>query len=521
MVIRHRLALLVLFGASSLSSQAAVLQVHADATAMELGKPLQLVIQAKATAAGEVPDLAALDLSALRRDFEIVRRRQADATGHGTSGQQLELTLYPRRTGTLFIPALALREARSQPVRIRVRPGQARGQAIRLDSELSTTRPWQRQQVLLRITITTADAFASLHSEPPQLPGFETVLLPPHRQPVRVNGKPGARLAIGWALFPLQPGTQQLELPAILYRVGGVTQRRYYLPPLALQVRPLPPYLPPTIPVGRVRISSQVQPTRLIRPGHLGFWTINLEAPDLLPAWLPAVLRQLKDTDAIHYLPAKSRRRLTPAATGVNAEVSHVIPFKALRNGPLALPVLEVQVFDPERGRLLRIRHQPRPPWSLGLVWQGVLLVLGLAMLYWLGRHGYRAWSNYRQRRRLRLKALARLQQAATPQEICAALRLFGQMLGWPVNLSVSAWQARWQAQFMAPPELPHWLAQLAAACYGRAQQCDLPALRGQLHALLANPRSSQKPAEPGTAPDPWQPEAFSRLPPAGKTAPP
>lgn len=165
MVIRPWLAWLILFSAGSLSGQAAVLQVHADAPAVELGNPLHVVVQAKAAAASEIRSLADLDLSALRQDFEIVRQRHADASDNGASKQQLELTLYPRRTGALVIPALAFRDARSQPVRIQVRPGRAQGQAIRFASELSTVRPWLRQQVLIRITITTADAFASLHSE--------------------------------------------------------------------------------------------------------------------------------------------------------------------------------------------------------------------------------------------------------------------------------------------------------------------------------------------------------------------
>jgi hypothetical protein len=412
----------------------------------------------------------------------------------------------------LRIPPLTFHGTRSQPVRIRVQPGQARGQAIRFDTELSTARPWQRQQVLLRVSITTAEAFASLRSEAPQLPGFETVLLPPQRQSVSLNGQPGARLAIGWALFPLRPGRQQLELPVIDYRVGGVTRRRYYLPAITLEVRPLPPYLPPTVPVGRLSISSTVQPDHLIRPGQLGFWTVKLASPDLLPALLPAVLRQLQDSDGIHYLPAKSRRRTNPTATGVHGEVRHAIPFKARRNGPLALPDLEVQVFDPDAGRLVRLRHQPRRPWSLGLAWQGLFITLGLVMLYRLGRRAGRAVSAARQRRHLRRRALAQLQQAASPQQICAALRLYGRMLGWPRNLSLSAWQARWHEQFTAPPELPRWLAQLRSACYGQPEQhFDVAGLQRQLLALLARPRRRRKYSDPDTAPDPWQPESFTR----------
>ncbi|HDP89449.1 MAG TPA: hypothetical protein ENN42_05760 [Thioalkalivibrio sp.] len=301
---------------------------------------------------------------------------------------------------------------------------------------LSDERVWTREAVLVTVEVAAADRFAVLETEVPDLPGMEAVVLPFARE--------SDRLRIGWALFPQAPGEYRLHLPPVGYRLGGTTEREYRLPPQSLHVRALPAYIPPTLSVGEVRIESRIEPAGLLRPGRLAYWRVRLTGAGLLPESLPAILQQLESTKDIEFLSPASRRQKAPALDGVHGEVVHEIPFKPLRNGMLRLPTLEFQYFDPDTGRLQRVRHQPPATPVVGIGWRIVLVLLLSAVvlvgLVSAGRRLRQAWA----RRRARRRALVQLRAAVNAEEIIAALRQHAQAEGWGANLTAGGWLRRW-----------------------------------------------------------------------------
>ncbi len=476
-VTRRLLGLLLFLSLPLSASQAVTLSMTPSQSRVEQGKAFDLLIEARDMELR----LETVDLSAIKKAFRLVASDYSKSRD-GTR-QFLSLRLYPRLTGKVHLPPLVAGPGRSPPLDIEVMAARANEEPIRLTYRQSASTLWERQQLRVEVEVQTPDQFASLRldEEEARLSGFEIIPLPPSRDWIDVDGKRRTRLRIGWLLFPLASGMQTLELPAIGYHLGGARRARYFLPVLTLQVRPLPPYIPPTLPVGKLGMTSTITPGGWLSSGELAEWTIHMQSDSLLPFWFPAVLRQLKSTTQIHFFPASTTRQTRPDRTGMHSQVVHHIPFKPLNNGRVELPALQFQYFDPERGRLVDVSHAPARPWTLSPLLQVVLPLLLLAVLYRPLRHVLRNLAHYLQRRKLTRQALTHLAEARSLADIQQALRQFARAEGWPQNFSLTAWQRRFESRYRHNQVLRDALQELANACYARAPQVDVEALKGRL----------------------------------------
>ena len=365
--------------------------------------------------------------------------------------------------------------------------------------QLSGETVWTREALYVTVEVADADRFAVLETGTPQLPGMEAVLLPHRRE--------AGRLRIGWALFAQAPGAYRLELPPVHYRLGGVTEHSYQVPPQLVTVRALPAYIPPTLSVGGVRIESAVEPAGLLRPGRLAYWRIRLAGDAVLPEALPHVLQQIESTADVDFLAPRSRRQMTPATDGVHGEVVHEIPFKPRGSGLVRLPALEYQYFDPATGRLERVRHAPPTVLALAPGWRLlsglVLLVLVAAGGYIAGRRLQRAW----RRRRAGAAALQRLAVAGDAATVMQALQAHARAAGRPAGPGFDAWLAGWERRYGADAALAGYLEALVAMRYGRADTASLPVLRDALVRHLRQP--PRRPTRPRRRGGDWLPAYF------------
>lgn len=112
-----RALLLLLALLASPAAWAATLTASVDRTSVEMGETLTLVLSLSGGDSTRPPDLAALGA-----DFDILDRRRGSrpvmADGKRVVVNDWVLTLAPRRTGTLTIPALSVSGASSDPIRI-------------------------------------------------------------------------------------------------------------------------------------------------------------------------------------------------------------------------------------------------------------------------------------------------------------------------------------------------------------------------------------------------------------------
>lgn len=344
--------------------------IELESRQVELGQPLSGALHTRGIPQAPTPD----DLKPLEQGFSLQEIGTVETSEiEGAALSRLPFTLYPRQSGTLTLPALAIAGRHSETLSVEVAAAQAQGVPLTVTLGISTTNPWVREQVLITMEVITPDRFASLAIEPPKLPGFEVIPLAGERVRLETAEGERTRLRSGLALFALTPGPQRLRLPHVHYRLDGGTRRLFPLPEPELEVKPLPPYVPPTLPVSRVRIDSTLEGGGVRLPHELGFWQLRLEADAVPPGWLPPLQRSLVNNSHIRFLPPQSEHSAAANVEGVNARVVHRVPFSALGDGRLALPTLRVDYFDPATGRLERAVHQPLRPLVLGIparVWR-------------------------------------------------------------------------------------------------------------------------------------------------------
>jgi hypothetical protein len=440
-----------------------------DRSSSELGKPVNLVI----TADDSKQDLSALPLDELRDTFAIGSRDYTKElldtdTRTTISRQQLRLQLYPRRKGKLTAPSIRIGKRFTREIPLDVVAAKHKGKPIDVDWQLSQAKTWQREQVMVRIRITTPEEFATLELQNEEVHGFEITPLPVTRANITDNANKRTVLTTGWSVLPLLPGTRTLALPAIEYHSDGVRRRLFYLPTIKLTVRPLPSYLPPTIPVGKIEVNSRVSPEKIHYPGEVAYWNITLTSQSLPPYWLPPVLRQVKSDKNVEFLPASSKRELRPDKTGVNGSVQHSIPFKILKNGVAELPALNIQYFDTETGKIISTGHQPEKLLAVSLPVRLLLAVLLLATLAW---SGYliigRLIGYYHYYRQYRVIA-RRLQDVSGIDQLSEILGDISRAESWPDNISLSSWLSHWQKNFGRNDELAYAVHQLSRIKYSR-----------------------------------------------------
>ena len=432
-------------------------------TETQLGKPLR----AELVAVDAPQKIAALDLRPLDDAFGVVVEESAsnvdDPRWPGRSVEMLRLLLYPRQMGELKLPPLQLGDTHSDAQAIRVSEGFKGDAPITVATHVSTASPWERQQTVLQLQITTPDMFATLEAAGTlQMPGVDIVPLKIERE----QRASGAVLRLGWVLSAQTAGARDIDLPPVRYNLSGRTERIYYFPKTPLHIRPLPPYIPPTMPVGKVSIASIVSPDAMLSPDTLAYWTVTVQGETVSPRDLPPVLRQVESSERVRFLSANSER--TWLADAQRSQIVHRIPFKPLANGRLTLPVIHLQYFDPDTGRLARVSHTPPRPLVLDIAWRVVISGALSIFSLWLCLRLYRLTRRVLEHRRQHNAALAAIQQASDARQLRRALESVAQAEGFPANLSLREWAEEWRTRHRAGPAFDELMARLSQACYGK-----------------------------------------------------
>lgn len=330
--------------------------------------------------------------------------------------------------------------------------------------QLEDAHVWQREQTTLTVAVETTDRFATLEASLPRIEGVDVQAIPASNKASHTPGKRVLRIA--WLLSPHTPGTQQILLPAIRYNLNGRDAAQWQAPPQTLEVQALPPYLPPTIPVGKVEIESHLEPDGWLQPGHLAWWHVSLHSNTVATAQFPPILKQIQAVTGIETFPAKVEQ-----ATSGNGQyrLDYHIPFKPQGNGRLGLPTLAWHWFDPGTGRLEQVSHPPPPAWVLGWGWRvvsgiatGLLLLASLLRLGSITRRHWRQWQSQRQVWRV-------FRQNADAHAIRQALEQCSAAHGWSGNISIRRWLQHWEHHYGETPVLRAALHQYEAK---RFSQC-------------------------------------------------
>ncbi len=301
-----------------------------------------------------------------------------ESSGVDSEGRDIQvfrLRLYPRRTGTYTLPVLRFGNARSQPVSLNISPAIVERHPVKLVWQLSNLSPWQGEAVIVQVQLLTADYAAHVQLDVPKQHQFLSRRLKTQRH-LLADGS--YRFDTGWILYPTRSGSLLLDLPPVRYQLSGGDRRRFYLPLQHFQVKALPTYLPPTLPVGQLAISSKIDK---------GQWQISVRTKALIPYGVPGLDAQLAAISKHNIADIKVQYTQRSAYNDYGDSSLYSVPLPAwlmLFGKDLRL---SLRYFNPDTGRVEAITHNllrrwRMPTWAWWLMAISVLSITALLIRF-------------------------------------------------------------------------------------------------------------------------------------------
>ena len=318
-----------------------------------------------------------------------------------------------------------------------------------VEAKLSSTNAWQRQQVILSVEASTTDEFARLETQALDLSDFEVIELP-YTALKSETEKDGRTIKVGWILFPLVAGRHEIELPKMYYRPSSGQRKKLKLPVKILNVKALPSYVPPTMPIGKVVIENSLESGKFGRihtTKTLANWNIKVITNGVLPQTIPPVLRQIKMNSALEILPETIKQSTNKTFTGLENSTHYQLPIKALKSGRISLPELNIQYFDPQDSTLKKALSKPPKRWALNSYLQLLLAIVVLVTILLAIFKVYKKFGAYTKKQQDIRHAKNRIQQAKNTIELRDALKHYAQANGWQENTTLEQWLKNWQLQ--------------------------------------------------------------------------
>jgi hypothetical protein len=463
--------ILLLLGLIALTPKlyAAGLTLTLEHEQVELGHPIWLTIRSEQTAVS----LSTLDFSAWQG--KVVLPRSYDLNlGEDNRSQTLRLRLYPLHTGRLSLPGLRFMQQRTSALEVNVVAARDEKTHTPIDFQyqVSTLTPWQQQQVIVACSITVNDSHAVFNqaSDAVNVNTSEVHLLPMQvqRAAIRQDGKARTRYQLGWVVQALRAGKLHVQLPPLQYVRDGVVTRQFYVAPFELNVQAMPAWLPGTIPVGQVRVTQYTLAQRWLTSSVLSHLQLQLQLDGVAADLIPAYALQLHSDRHLQYYAAQQTLRTRVDHTGIHQQLAYDIPLVAKHIGIVHLPDLRLQYFDPHSGTLKTATVHGAALIVLNRGLQGVLLLVLVALLFWLLRTLWRVWLRSWQRYQTYQLALRQLLTTNSLAAIRQVMQTMAQAEGWTRNFTFVQWQGHMQR--LTPTAQALAVTGLNAARYGRGE---------------------------------------------------
>lgn len=347
----------------------------------------------------------------------------------------------------------------------------------------SADQVWQRQQTLITLTVKTDDPFSRLEIEPFQQKGLNII---PYKQK-RTEYKDHVLLTMKWVVFPFVAGTQQLTLPKIVYRPNGGRKQVLDIETPSLDVKRLPIYVPPTMPVGSIHLNSQWTNHWLVPPNNLLSWQLNVLGKGVAKPTMPPITRQIINNESLQFLPTKNKRSIVFSDNGITNQLSYSIPLKTTKNGIVDFPNIKVQYFEPISGKLHTEKLSPPFVLSLNKWLQVVIIVLvllGSVILFTILFKVVKQIIFISAQKRRALKLLA---QAKNYAQIKAALNQFSNAKEWQNNATINSFLIHWEGEYGTSPELSNALKKLQKCEFSNNNKSDFTAISQSLLKAISN----------------------------------
>ena len=344
------------------TSWAAEFNASVDRTQLPLNEPLLFSLtltnsDTRLRAEGVDPNV---DLTLLSDNFNLGRPEASNTyniyLGQGRSTSEIKVELFPKRSGTLIIPAFEIDGLTTKPIQIEVlSKTTALPDEVFVRSGTTVESPWVGQQVVAyvdlyhRVELKSASLGSNFETEPVQIELLPNWKMPQAIHQEKVQGIEYEVERIAWAVFPNQAGPFTVQLPDIW--ITTKTDRQLRLPQqrLDFEVKPLPADLPADIIIGKPELTAGPLPDHF-KQHELSEWTLTLKAPVAVTA-LPKFLPGIELPKGLKLYPDPARYHTEQTSVGIMDAADYTLSIMPLFAGEYELPPIRVPYFDPDSGR--------------------------------------------------------------------------------------------------------------------------------------------------------------------------
>lgn len=461
-------------------AHAAALTARLDRSAVALGEAVTLTLRSRTA------DLDKLDTAPLDAAFNVASRTRSQ----DSEGDTLVLTLYPRRAGTLSVPALAVAGRRSAALPLTVTDGSAAVPHVAARWTLAPAEP--RVNEPARLTLSLCDD-GSLQWRRPVLPIVAGRLLRELGEDEGEAMQGGERCTLHrfyWALLATRSAPATVGVPMLdASRFGE--RLRFPVAALHYRAQALPAWLPAHMPPVAPQVSAGPLPAHwpLRRPLA---WRIDVTggySEDDLQALLAM---QVRDSPALGVYPPLIETAPMDAVDSPLSRYRITLYLQPRDYGRVIVPPLRFPWYDATRGQPASVAIPGTaldvfdPRWRLA--WR---LIAGTAAAVLLIAAGWRLHRTVRWRWAQR-RGVRAIRAAADARELAHAVRRFS-LTGQPQAPSLGAWQRRMRQETGRGVD-EGLVAALEAQRYGRASSVEADERAAWARALSSMAPASFKP---------------------------
>ncbi|UTW45704.1 protein BatD [bacterium SCSIO 12696] len=311
-----------------------------------------------------------IEFSTLDSQFERVsapRHQQSFQwiNGESESSQVWQITLHPKSTGTLTIPAFELAGVRSQPIAVTVKAAATKPDQqnpVFLEAEADKESLYVQEQLLVTYRLYHEVPLANITPGWGDIDNAEILQLGQEEYQATLGGRQYEVIEWRFALFPNASGT--LEVPPFrinAYSPSGIrfrSGRRFnqFSKSLELPVKPKPANGGSHwLPASNVELTEQaIDANREWRVGEPLTRKITLTGMGTTSTFLPPV--SIPDDTKLRSYPDQPKLEQAAAGNGVIASRTESIALVPTEPGIITLPAVEVQWWDTNSNRLKTAR---------------------------------------------------------------------------------------------------------------------------------------------------------------------
>jgi len=266
------------------------------------------------------------------------------------------VSLSPRYVGEITIPELRLGILSTESINVTILPALAieTKDVIEVKTNVSASSAWERQEIIIEAEIATSEKFVSFNSDRFRHKEIKAYQLKTKTVVISGINKPKYIHRLRWALFGLKSGQYTINLPDIAYLKNGETNFLFSTPVHMLRIKPLPTYIPPTIPIGKINITELLRNEKPTLPIIDKIITREVLVQGNVPAiWLPVI------TDTLEYQPGMTIHNVRSAKqnlftnNNIIGQNKYTITYSVDGSGFTTHSPIKYQYFDPEMGKLI------------------------------------------------------------------------------------------------------------------------------------------------------------------------